>query len=140
MARSYQMLALAALLPLFVACLPASAAQPASPAPAAAPVTASTTASTTTTPQPATPAPAAVAETKQLPATRPGGYRLRKIKGEMAYCREVRPIGTTIPKQECLTPDALDELLKQGQRQANDMLQHLGTCGAAGGNTGCGAN
>lgn len=139
MARSYQMLALAALLPLFVADLPASAAQPASPAPAAAAATAPSTASAAT-PRPATPAPAAAAETKQLPASKPGGYRLRKIKGEMAYCRSETPIGTTIPKQECLTPDALDELLKQGQRSADSMLQHLGTCGAAGGNTGCGGN
>ena len=58
----------------------------------------------------------------------------------MAYCRTVTPIGTTIPKQECLTPDALAELLKHGQSQSDGLLQHMGICGAAGGNTGCGDN
>jgi hypothetical protein len=96
------------------------------------------------TPQPATTATTATTTTaavaKPLPPTKPGGYRLRNIKGVMAYCRSVTPIGTTIPTQECLTPDALEELLKQGQRQADAMLQHLGTCGAAGGSSGCGGN
>jgi hypothetical protein len=75
--------------------------------------------------------PAAKAESKPLPVTIAGGYRLQKIKGELAYCRTVVPTGTTLPKQECLTPGAIAEMEKLGQRQRDGMLQHLPICGAS---------
>jgi hypothetical protein len=109
------MLALAAWIPLLAISNAALAEQPAT---SAAPPVAATV-------------PAAKAETKPLPATIAGGYRLQRIKGEMAYCRTVVPTGTTLPKQECLTPEAVAEMERLGQRQRDGMLQHLPICGAS---------
>jgi hypothetical protein len=83
------------------------------------------------TPTTAAVVPAAKASTKPLPVTIAGGYRLQNIQGEMAYCRTVVPTGTTLPKRQCLTPEAIAEMEKLGQRQRDGMLQHLSVCAAA---------
>jgi hypothetical protein len=111
----------------------ATAAWPAEPATA---TSAPAPAAAASKPAAPTPAPAVKPTPAPLAATMPGGYRLRTVKGEQVYCRTETPIGTTIPKQECYTPETLAEMQKRGHDTAEGMATHMLICGGSA----CGPN
>ena len=94
----------------------------------------------TAAPPAATTAAPAKPDAKPLPPTMPGGYRLRNIRGEMVYCRTVVPTGTTLPKTECLTPEAVAEMQKVGQRQSDSLSKQVALCASSVQGGGCFSN
>ncbi|MEZ5498307.1 MAG: hypothetical protein R3E77_02635 [Steroidobacteraceae bacterium] len=70
---------------------------------------------------------------QEKPFKVPAGYKVRHIKGEVVYCKEVVNLGSRFGKQVCLSRDALEELEEQGEQTRQELRQHASICGAAAG-------
>lgn len=99
-----------------------AAAVPAPPAPAA----------------PAPPAPAAATATVEDPGnfTIPPGWRLRKVKGEMVYCKQEVVLGSRFPKLICMDLDRLKAYEANNRENRDRMGQTNRVCVG----TDCGGN
>lgn len=87
--------------------LPAAFADtpPATPAPAAAKETPAAPAAPATPATPAAPTAAAAQDVGNFAI--PPGWRLRKVKGEMVYCKQEVVLGSRFPKLICMDLDRL---------------------------------
>ena len=105
--------------------LPASAAEPeqavVKPAAAATPTTpAALVAPSAQTAKPADAAAATPSDGRETAVARvPNGYKVKKIGGEIVYCRKSTPLGSRFPTEVCMTVAQYEESVRQrdGLRQ-----------------------
>ena len=106
---------------------PSSVPPAATTAPAPAPEVSAPTASV------AEPGVAKVAAaTPGEPAKAPPGYKLARRNGELLYCQTTRQVGSNLPKQICVTPQAYDDMERRMEQDRETIRRNGAHCGTGG--------
>lgn len=115
--------------------LAACASQPSSGPPAAttAPAPATALAASSPTASVAEPGAAKVAAaTPGEPVKAPPGYKLARRNGELLYCQTTRQVGSNLPKQICVTPQAYDDMERRMEQDRETIRRNGALCGTGG--------
>jgi hypothetical protein len=82
-------------------------------------------------------APAQNKETTAAPEVKrpfkpPGGWRPKRVNGELVYCTKVSEYNSRIPRQECLTEAQLREFVRAGMAAREELEKQSKSCSGPG--------
>ena len=75
---------------------------------------------------------AAVASEKQRAFKPPGGWRAKRVNGELVYCTKLREYNSRISREECMTEAQLRDLQRAGRASREELEKRSRACSGTG--------